>query len=253
MAAKPSKVPVFNTGGANNVEPSVGKKILGWLRGEKPASSTFNWLAKLYGEWAQYLSDGALTGNHTVTGTFGVTGVTTLTGNVGVTGDVAVTGNQTISADLAVADDLTVSGDVDFSGADTIKLPPGDTFFSAGAHGNLQAGTATNNGMYWSGGAVGVVNCWITLPVGYRLTGIDVVYKRNAGTPVFNFYEATYAAFGAVLGTLSVAAGGADATTALGAFVATTVAAGKSYLVQANIGDAGDRYYGIIAHWDKPT
>lgn len=57
MGLKPTKIPIWNTGGANNVEPSGAKKILGWLIGEDPASSFFNFLMKLTGDWLTWLDD----------------------------------------------------------------------------------------------------------------------------------------------------------------------------------------------------
>ena len=60
MAAKPSTVPVWNTGGTNNVEPTAGKKVAGWAPQERPPAQYFNYLQKLYGEWLEYLSDGNL-------------------------------------------------------------------------------------------------------------------------------------------------------------------------------------------------
>jgi len=58
MATKPTSVPIWNTGTANRTEPSAGKKVLGWIIGEEPPSSYFNWLQGLTGDWLQYLSDG---------------------------------------------------------------------------------------------------------------------------------------------------------------------------------------------------
>ncbi len=57
MATKPTKLPAWNTGGANNTEPSGAEKIAGWTVGQQPPSSYFNWLQKLYYEWAAYLDD----------------------------------------------------------------------------------------------------------------------------------------------------------------------------------------------------
>ena len=95
MATKPTSVPVWNTGGANNVEPSAGKKILGWLIGEKPPSSYFNWLQKLYGDWFTWLNSSIVD--------FGSSSIIvddlTLTGQVqgllSVAGDVYVEGEYT--------------------------------------------------------------------------------------------------------------------------------------------------------------
>lgn len=53
---RPTKLPKFNTGGANRTEPTSGKKILGWLNGERPASSYFNWLHALVNDWLEHLA-----------------------------------------------------------------------------------------------------------------------------------------------------------------------------------------------------
>lgn len=58
MANKPTKVPLWNSGGANNTEPSGGKKVLGWIPNEDNVSSSFlNWLQKLYADWITWLDD----------------------------------------------------------------------------------------------------------------------------------------------------------------------------------------------------
>lgn len=84
MATKPTKVPTWNSGGTNNVEPSSGQKIAGWAVDDVPPSSTFNWLQKLTGEWAAYLDDGDFTGGITVTGGLESTGAA---GTFGVKGN----------------------------------------------------------------------------------------------------------------------------------------------------------------------
>ncbi len=52
---KPATIPVWNTGGSNNTEPSSGQKIAGWATNAVPPSSFFNWMQKLYGEWLTWL------------------------------------------------------------------------------------------------------------------------------------------------------------------------------------------------------
>lgn len=64
--AKPTSLPEWNSGGANNVEPAGGKKALGWEVDEVPPSSTFNWWQKLVYEWTVWL-DGFLGVSHTWT------------------------------------------------------------------------------------------------------------------------------------------------------------------------------------------
>lgn len=105
MASKPANVPVWNSGGAVNVEPSAGKKILGWLANERPPAQYLNWLLKLTGEWAQYLSDGAMSGAWTFASTVGITGLITATAGL------VAAANQHI----------TVSGTGRFKHGDMIK------------------------------------------------------------------------------------------------------------------------------------
>lgn len=106
MSSKPTSVPRWNTAGHNRVEPAAFEKVEGWENGARPASSTFNWLQGLTGDWCQYLSDGALSGNHTIAGTLGVTSLAVTTGaTVGTT--LAVTGAATFSSSVAIGGNVT--------------------------------------------------------------------------------------------------------------------------------------------------
>jgi hypothetical protein len=67
MSAKPSKVarwaetsPGVTSGSI--VEPTSGKKDIGFVGGERPCAEHLGWLFSLAYEWQQYLSDGAFTG-----------------------------------------------------------------------------------------------------------------------------------------------------------------------------------------------
>ncbi len=80
MSAKPSTLPEWNTGGTNRTAPSPTRKVLGWLLGERPAGGYFNHLAYWTFKWLEYLKDGALSGNHSITGDLNVTGALTGTG-----------------------------------------------------------------------------------------------------------------------------------------------------------------------------
>lgn len=93
--AKPTTLPAFNTGAANRTEPHANKKILGWIRGEKPASSYMNWLFYWIYAWVAYLNAGALEGNHSIDG------------DLDITGDLSVDGGATVGGDLHVTGDLT--------------------------------------------------------------------------------------------------------------------------------------------------
>lgn len=74
MAAKPTldRVRWAETAGgtpaAGMTEPTSGKKDTGWAVGELPPRETFNWWEHEAYLWFKYLSDGALTGDHSITG-----------------------------------------------------------------------------------------------------------------------------------------------------------------------------------------
>lgn len=69
MSTKPAKLPAWNTGASNNVEPTAGEKITGWTTNQVPPSSYFNWLFYWIWSWIVYVSDGVFTGSG---GTVGV-------------------------------------------------------------------------------------------------------------------------------------------------------------------------------------
>ncbi len=54
---KPTKVPEWNTGLANNTEPSGAEKITGWTVDDEPPSSFFNWLQNLAGAWLKWFDE----------------------------------------------------------------------------------------------------------------------------------------------------------------------------------------------------
>lgn len=57
LSTKPTKTANWNTGLANQTEPSGAKKILGWELDEPPASSFFNWLAFITSTWFVWIFD----------------------------------------------------------------------------------------------------------------------------------------------------------------------------------------------------
>lgn len=63
MSTKPTVLPRWADVGGDIVEPSSGKKDIGWVAGERPAAEYFNWLLNVNYLWAEYLSDGAFTGD----------------------------------------------------------------------------------------------------------------------------------------------------------------------------------------------
>lgn len=113
---KPASLPRWANVGGDIVEPSSGKKDIGWIDAELPPHSYFNWFMNLVYQWAVYL-DG-LTGE-ALTWTAAHTFNAAVTFAAAVTFNGAVTFNSTASfaslsttGDLTVGDDLTVTGSV---------------------------------------------------------------------------------------------------------------------------------------------
>lgn len=55
--AQPTKLPEWNTGLSNNVEPSSGEKIAGFATNATPTSSKLNWWMETVYQWANYLKN----------------------------------------------------------------------------------------------------------------------------------------------------------------------------------------------------
>lgn len=196
MATKPSLVPTWNTGGANNTAPTAPKIVLGWTNGERPASSYLNHRMKLYGEWCQYLSDGAFTGNHTFGGTVGVTGAVTCSSTLGVTGAVAlsstlsVTGAVTLSSTLAITGNVTT--DVTLASNKNITLQGTGTL----KHGDWQENipplvVATTGSVawdfsnrWWASTGSGQVTLAIPITSGKRIKSVSLMRAGNSSCNV---------------------------------------------------------------------
>lgn len=54
---KPAQLPRWADDGGDIVEPTDGKKDVGWLPGEQPPAQYANWLANLNFQWAEWFSD----------------------------------------------------------------------------------------------------------------------------------------------------------------------------------------------------
>lgn len=65
------------------VAPNSGQRDSGWTLNQIGISTIDNYIKRQFYLWMKYLSDGALTGNHTITGTLNVSGL--VTADAGVT------------------------------------------------------------------------------------------------------------------------------------------------------------------------
>lgn len=70
--------------GNNNAAPASGTRDTGFTNGTSIVSSYINALLLEAYNWFKYLSEGALTGAHTIAGSLGITGDQTVDGNINV-------------------------------------------------------------------------------------------------------------------------------------------------------------------------
>ncbi len=106
--------------GGNDTAPSSGQRDTGWTTNQVAVSSFFNRILRELYLWCKYLSDGALTGNHSISGTLDV-GSTLTVSNGGMEvsgsletsvfdGSIDVGGNVNVGSNATVDGDHTVSG-----------------------------------------------------------------------------------------------------------------------------------------------
>lgn len=233
MSAKPSKVPVWNTGGSNNIEPSAGKKVVGWLPDERPGPEYFNWLGKLVGEWIQYLSDGALAGAHSVSGL--------ITASAGLT--------------AAANQHVTVSGTGRFKHGDLVKSISPLHFRHDGNWAEAGLVTFGDSGHVVSTGAG---RCIVPIDVdeGQRLKSLVFARYGNGSADLTALEVYRMAADGTVTDIAAAAttltdpaAIWADTTVDL---TDTTVAAGDTFYVRFTVNGAGLRIGSIRVTYDRP-
>lgn len=140
MATKPTKLPAWNTGGANNTEPSAGEKISGWTVGQQPPSSYFNWLQKLYYEWAAYLDDLEAQALHWTAAHIFDEKITVATSNATATA-ISGTGGSTSGHGVAGTAQATSSG----TGVVGLALGTGHGVSGAAANASANGGNFVNN------------------------------------------------------------------------------------------------------------
>ena len=175
-----------------------------------------------------------------------------------ITASNTVANAATFSALTTHSNGITVTtGAANLNGAASISLPTRKLVLSAGL-GYVYSGAATLASGAFSGGAAGTAHIPIPLHEGDRINKIVVSLKRGAGTLTFNLKRLQYATLSTVAGsgTLTVASGTTDTTGTIdngaGGNIAHTIAANYSYVMEAAIGDAGDRVYQISVEYDRP-
>lgn len=190
MATKPSFIPAWCTTGTR-AAPTPPEQASGWSSGDRPSAQQLNWLVGLLGDWSAYLSDGALAGNHTITGTLGVSGLTTLNGGGNVP-----TGRTLTAASggtLAVASGGTLDLAGNYKHGDREVNIAASAFTLSTAAGAIGSGTVAElNGHEWLfiAGATHLT-APLMLPVGSRVKSIDFICDRGGHAAQLFFRKRT--------------------------------------------------------------
>lgn len=232
MSAKPPKVPLWGTDGYNSVEPSADKKALGWVRGEKPSSSTFQWLQRLTGDWLQYLSDGALDGAVSVSGL--------LTASDGLT--------------LGSGKHLTLVGTGQLVHGDRIRAISPLAFSTdatwVASFGPAALGTVEST-------AAGRIAIPIPLTVGERIKSVTIARKGNGAASLTSIVVMRLPATGTALDITAAATSDASPAAAWADKVVdvtdTACADGDSFYLELNANAAGILLGSIRATFDRPA
>lgn len=224
MAAKPSATTGWGTGTA--IEPSAGKKALGWQANERPPAPYLQWLFKRIEDWLAYLKDGALEGAHSFAG------ATTFNGAVAATAGV----NLNAATSLALP---------------TLKRP------IPAAIGYAYGGSPTLFANVWIGAVSAVVHVPIVdIAEGDRINKIRVRHKRGGSTTVLALKRFQYGTLGAAIASLSIASGTSDTEDTVdngsGANIAHVVEAGYFYVLEVALDHASSQLYGITVESDRP-
>lgn len=246
MATKPSTVPLWNTGGANNTAPSAGKIVLGWTNGERVASSYLNHRMKLYGEWCQYLSDGAFTGAHTFGSTVGITGAVTC------------------SSTLGVSDTLTMSANKNIVISGTGSLKHGDRELQIAAPGFMVSAPAASWGSgsvaelsggeyYFTNGAASVLEGSVPLAVGKRIKSILFAFNKGGSATNITFrLKKRTGSTTTTLATLTNGSSGSSVITDTMSAINYTIETGYRVWIEVTAGNSANVFDGCNITYDEP-
>jgi hypothetical protein len=266
MATKPSALPRWaRTAGdvdsAYIVEPSSTRKDEGWRSGKRPPASMFNWWQNLVYKWIQYISDGALSGNHTIAGTLGVTGAVDFDSTVNADGLITAQAGVTAAANQHV----TVSGTGAFKHGDrTLILPAGAGMAAGDAGATSRWAFSHSNGAgaasCWTGAGTGTDNIMtfaIPLCVGDRIKEVRAFVQDTSGSNTVSMQvrKSSNVNASVQLGSTQTSAGGGTNQTL--AVIGLTETLASTEYVHVNIyhdtaTDTTNRVYGVEVVYDRP-
>lgn len=237
MAAKPSATPRWANVGGVIVEPSSGKKDVGWLSDERPPAQYFNWWKNLAYQWFEYLKDGALSGAHTIDSTLGVTGLITATAGL-----VA-----------AVNQHVAVSGTGRFKHGPRTMMVPFAAFQPQSPASVWTTDYTSFTGVMASSSATDMtVFAPVMLPAGKRITQLVWTLGHGAGASTRTYQLRSKVM---VAGTLATPFTETDARSSEDPFQLTdtgavTLVAGTEYFLRATLTEDNDSIYGCEITYD---
>jgi len=155
MAEKPSDLPRWADSGGDIVEPSSGKKDVGWIPAERPPAQYFNWLLNKLYQWIQYLDAPVGTGSGAgLAATGGSSNGPGLQGTGGATNGKGVVGNGT-GTGVGVRGTGGGSGAVGVEGVGVGANAGVAGTGGTNGPGTTGAGNGTGAGVVGTGGATG--------------------------------------------------------------------------------------------------
>lgn len=217
MSTKPSTLPEWNTGGANRTTPSPTRKVLGWLLGERPAGSYFNFLFYWIFKWVEYLKEGAIVAD--------------------------------------VNNSITVSGTGRYKhGDDELPIQAG-AFQVVAVASQWAAGTVPEfDGTTWTfGTSTASLIASVPLPPGKRIKSINWTFSKggNAVAMAMSLKKRTGTTT-SVLNTLSDVTSGAGVVTTASSAINYTVESGYRLWLQVSPGNAAHAFEGANIIFDHP-
>jgi hypothetical protein len=218
MSTKPVTLPRWANVGGDIVTPLTGKQDIGWVEGEDPPAPYFNWLFYNLYKWAEYLNDGALSGNHSIAGNLSVTG--------------------------------TIDGAT--SERETVLHPAAFQFDDN----NTNANTLSQLGYRTNVSGASICYAWVGgLKAGDRITYCQVFYNPNGGGTMQPKLRRIQLSTGTVS---DVWAGTNDNTgTAIesqnSGALTHDVAAGYAYFIEVLHSGAANRTHGAIVRFTRPA
>ena len=255
--AKPAALPEWATdAGADVVEPSTGKKEIGWEAEERPPAQFLNWWQELVYDWLSYLNDGDFEGASTFDDTLEVTGVLTTLSTIAANAGLTASANQ----------DITVSGTGKFKHGD-VQLPiPYHAFTSFFDTANNEPGViiSTSGGGAKRNPAVDSAGdqearLVVNLPVGARVRQVITYWDRGGssgeGTMLVGTTDITDGSISGTQYDTATGTGAASATTGAVGDIAITPSATEAFLIRVvfgNLGGDDGELEGALVTYDVP-